>query len=82
MNEYPTVIVGINLRDVRNICIEFAKNNPTCNIERKGQAKCKITSNSKEYWVIHKCYYEEWCKGRTYYIDGKLYHSGYELKGE
>lgn len=24
--------------------------------------------------------YSRWCKGRIYYMDGKLYHSGYELK--
>lgn len=80
MNEFPIIIVGENLRDVQNICREFAKNNPIHSIERKGSARWKIISNDKEYWVLHRSDYAEWCKGRTYYKDGKLMHSGYELK--
>lgn len=80
MKDYPIVIVGWDLKDVQNICREFIKNNLINSIERKGQAKWKIISNSKEYWILHKSDYEVWCKGRTYYKDGKLMHSGYELK--
>lgn len=80
MSEYPIVIVGENLREVKKLCREFAEQNLINGIERKGQAKWKINSNGKEYWILHRSYYEEWCKGRTYYKDGILMHSGYELK--
>lgn len=80
MNDYPNLILGKSLREVQDICREFVSKNTINGIERKGQAKWKINSNGKEYWIMHQIYYEEWCKGRTYYIDGKLYHSNYELK--
>lgn len=84
MSEYPIIIVGDSLKDVQDLCREFAKNNPVHGIERKGQAKYKIISNKTEYWVMHRSYLEDWCKGRTYYQNGKLMHSGYpiEEKGE
>lgn len=83
MSKYPIVILGENLKETQNICREFVRQNPVNSVERKGQAKYKFTSNEKEYWIMHKSYYEEWCKGRTYWKNGKLMHSGYEeLKGQ
>lgn len=80
MSDYPIVMVCMDLRDVQNTCREFAKNNSIHGIERYGIAKCKIISNGKEYWILHKSVYREWCKGRTYYRGGKLMHSDYEVK--
>lgn len=80
MNEHPIVVIGNDLREVQDLYRKFAQQNSIHSFERKGQAKFKIESNEREYWIMHKSYYEEWCKGRTYYKDGKLMHSGYELK--
>ena len=32
--------------------------------------------NGDEVWILPKIVYKSWCMGRTYMIDGKLYHSG------
>lgn len=80
MSEYPIVIVGTDLITTQNICREFVKSNPINSIERKGQAKWKIISNGKEYWIMHENCYEEWRKGRTYLLDGQKMHSGYPIK--
>lgn len=82
MSNYPIVMVGNNLKNTQLIFKDFVRNNPIKTIKRLGQCNFKIETNGKEYWIMHKCYYEEWCKGRTYYLNGKLMHSGYELKGE
>lgn len=80
MNSYPNVIIGNNLRNTQNICRDFVKNNSIQTIKRLGQCQFRIEANGKVYWIMHKGYYEEWCKGRTYYLDGILMHSGYRLK--
>lgn len=80
MSNYPYVIIGTNLRNCQMIYRDFVKNNPIQSIKRYGQCQFKIKSNGKEYWIIHQSYYEIWCKGKTYYMNDKLMHSGYEIK--
>lgn len=80
MVDYPYIIIGTNLKNTQMICRDFVKNNPIKSIKRLGQCQFKIESNGKEYFILHQSYYEQWCKGRTYYLNDQLMHSGYELK--
>ena len=36
--------------------------------------------DGREVWVMPAIEYEQWCKGRTYLLDGERYHSGYPVK--
>lgn len=50
-------------------------------IAKVDMGKHKIIMKDKnihEFMGISK--YCKWCKGRTYMLNGKIYHSGYELK--
>lgn len=35
-----------------------------------------------EIYFLTEDEYEIWCKGRTYIFKGKIYHSGYPIKGD
>ena len=80
MNNYPIVIIGNNLKNTQAICSDFVENNSIKTVKRFGQCKFKIETDENEYWIMLEDDYVQWCKGRTYYLDGKLMHSNYELK--
>lgn len=43
-----------------------------------------ITDDGNTHWYMSERRYYTWCKGRTYFLDGHLMHSGYAIavKGE
>lgn len=80
MSKYPIVILGYDLRETQEICRKFVRDNSINSVRRIGQCEFKFEVNGNEIWIMHKSCYDEWCKGRTYYYDEKLMHSGFELK--
>ena len=36
--------------------------------------------DGREVWVMPAIEYEQWCKGKTYLLNGERYHSGYPFK--
>lgn len=82
MSKYPRIIYGYDLRETQYMCKQFMKDNPTAKVKRVGQWEFKFEVNGEETWIMHHTHYEEWCKGRTYYNDGKLMHSGYPIESE
>ncbi|MBP5420853.1 MAG: hypothetical protein J6Y78_00270 [Paludibacteraceae bacterium] len=36
--------------------------------------------NGDTHYFMSSYKYSQWCKGRTYFIGNKQYHSGYEMK--
>lgn len=46
-----------------------------------GRREVVLDDGTKHYFMgMDK--YLDWCKGRTYMLDGKMYHSGYPCKKE
>ncbi len=39
-----------------------------------------IFIDGREVHFVPKYKYHEWCKGRTYWLGDRVYHSGYEVK--
>ena len=39
-----------------------------------------ICKNGDVHYFLSRHMYSEWCKGRTYILDGELYHSDYKVK--
>lgn len=80
MDNYIQVIVCHNLKDTIEMCRKFMRAHNIEKVERFGQANYRFISEGKEYAIMNHLDYEQWCKGKTYIKDGKLMHSGYELK--
>ena len=40
-----------------------------------------ICRNGDKHYFMGEIVYRKWCLGRDYIIDGKQYHSGYEIGG-
>lgn len=76
------VIVCRYARDFKTTYFDFLEQNKDNlfkyhNTNLIGVAELK---DGREVWVMPAIKYEEWCKGKTYLLDGELYHSGYPVK--
>ena len=80
--ELKEVIVCRYARDFKTTFFNFLEQNKDnlfrChNTNLIGVAELK---DGREVWVMPAIEYEQWCKGRTYLLNGECYHSGYPLK--
>lgn len=73
------VIVCGYARDLTQTCFDYVEKNKeqVFRFYTKNYIGIAELKNGDEVWIIPSSIYKNWCKGRTYMIDGKKYHSGY-----
>lgn len=69
-----------NLEDAVNVAKEFVRKHICIKYSLRSLPFVE-TEDTVEYFVPASQYYY-WSKGKTYYLHGKKYHSGYEVKDE
>lgn len=82
MNNDISVIIGLNYRHIANAILpQFIKDNEEDIVRVIKSAPFRVDfKNGMKTYFVSDYDYPTWCKGRTYYIGGKKYRSGYEIE--
>ncbi len=73
-------LVGIYMPRHINIAMSYFVEEHTGKDMKVDRHRQCITMDGNEYHFVSDGRYEMWIKGKTYWHDGKLYHSGYEVR--
>lgn len=67
------------VHEAKKVYREVIKYDSQAVIIRKTYA-IEIRVGSDVLCFVSYNFYYRWCKGKTYYINGRMYHSGYEME--
>lgn len=82
LSDYPNVILAMDYRHMHIVYNNFIIDN-IVQKAFKSNDYIEVTANGGiNYIIMAYSRYLKWCKGRTYFMNGKKYHSGYEMPGD